>query len=233
MTCGGILTTHESCTQYHSMNALSRNAPPDLERLDATLELVQALNQSLCILDTETTGFARTSGVAELAYIWLGRDGSSEAFSCLLNPEMEIPFQAERVHGISNEMVANAPTYESVAPGVAFIFDNAVLSGFNVKNYDIPVLLNANERYGYPSQAPDALDVRDLWRTLHRTTKGNLIQVAEHYQVTPGAAHEGMGDVITTARVLEAMIRHHGIDVVLDCLDVNRERNRALTMSPA
>lgn len=208
------------------MTTLSRCPSPELERLDAVLDLVQALDDNLCILDTETTGFSRSSGVVELAYVWFGVDGASEAFSCLLNPEMDIPDQAARVHGVYNEAVAKAPTYESVAHGVAYIFDNAALSGFNVRCYDVDVLRNTSLRYGVSLQSPNVFDVRDIWRGVHKTTKGNLAHVADHYGVTPGPAHQGMGDVITTARILEAMVRAHGIDVLLPYLQRNRTSPR-------
>lgn len=200
------------------MTLLARNTPPKLERFDATRDLVQALGTNLCVLDTETTGLARSCGIAELAYIWFGVNGDVESFSCLLNPRMEIPWQAQKVHGISNEMVKDAPEFDAVAAAVSFIFDDSVVSGFSVRNYDIHVLINTAERYGYSLCAPDTLDVRDVWRNIHNTSKGNLIQVAQHYNVTPGPAHEGMGDVITTVRVLDTMIQQHGVDAVLASL---------------
>lgn len=201
------------------MNAslLTRYTPSDrdLDSASVLFDLVSAIGENLCVLDTETTGFGRDAEVLELAYLWVGMDGTLERFSCLLRPRWSIPPQATNVHGISFDMVRDAPGFDAVADAVRFAFEHAVISGFNVRAYDVPIL----QTWTNPKPCvPDVLDVRDVWRRIARTQKGKLGDLADHFGVEPGAAHQGMGDVITTARVLAKMVQTYGSQTIGESL---------------
>lgn len=68
--------------------------------------------------DTETTGLsAITSRLVEIAGVkFTLRRGEITTYRALINPEIHIPSAATRVHGITDRMVQNAPTYQSVVP---------------------------------------------------------------------------------------------------------------------
>ena len=64
-------------------------------------------------LDTETTGLSPSRGdrIVELAVV---DDAGCPVINTLVNPERDIPWDAVRIHGITDEMVAQAPTMEEL-----------------------------------------------------------------------------------------------------------------------
>ena len=68
-------------------------------------------------LDTETTGLSSSRGdrIVELAVV---DDDGRTVIDTLVNPEREIPWDATRIHGITDEMVAQAPTMEELWPAI-------------------------------------------------------------------------------------------------------------------
>ena len=77
------------------------------------------LNKSICFFDLETTGINITKDrIVEISILKVNPDGSEEKKTWLVNPEMPIPPQVVAVHGITNEKVANAPTFNELAKEV-------------------------------------------------------------------------------------------------------------------
>ena len=70
------------------------------------------LKRPLAIIDLETTGVNISSDrIVEIAIVKIMPDGSRQVKRKLINPEMPIPPGSTEVHGISNEMVKDAPTF--------------------------------------------------------------------------------------------------------------------------
>lgn len=68
-------------------------------------------------LDTETTGFSPASGATIVEIAIVDEDGRT-LIDTLIDPRQAIPFAAQNVHGISDEMVRGKPTLEEVLPAV-------------------------------------------------------------------------------------------------------------------
>jgi DNA polymerase III subunit epsilon len=70
------------------------------------------------LLDTETTGYSPNTGarVVELAAIELIKGTpSGRTFHRYINPQCPVPYQAERVHGLSNRFLADKPVFAQIA----------------------------------------------------------------------------------------------------------------------
>ncbi|WP_435607074.1 3'-5' exonuclease [Streptomyces ardesiacus] len=65
------------------------------------------------VLDTETTGLTATSRIVEIAVTTVS---GTVLLDTLLNPGEPIPAQATAVHGISDTMVQDAPTFSEILP---------------------------------------------------------------------------------------------------------------------
>lgn len=103
-----------------------------------------------CIIDTETTGLnPKSSRVVELTV--LGGDGDIKLES-LINPACEIPAEASRIHGITYDQVANAPTISEIWPKLRNETDGKLLIAYN-SEYDRSILHYEAERYGLSSPA--------------------------------------------------------------------------------
>ena len=71
------------------------------------------LSRPLCFFDLETTGVDISKDrIVEMATIKLHPNGTKEERLWLINPEQPIPAEATAIHGITNEMVANSPTFK-------------------------------------------------------------------------------------------------------------------------
>jgi DNA polymerase-3 subunit epsilon len=66
-------------------------------------------------LDTETTGLDRSDRLVEIGVV---DDAGAVVFQSLINPGMPIPPAASKVHGITDEMVRDAPRLDAVTPAL-------------------------------------------------------------------------------------------------------------------
>ncbi|MCE2675108.1 MAG: 3'-5' exonuclease [Sediminibacterium sp.] len=74
------------------------------------------LNRAICFIDLETTGInVSTDRIVEIAIVKIMPDGTKQVKRKLVNPEMPIPKAASDVHGISDEMLKDAPTFKQIA----------------------------------------------------------------------------------------------------------------------
>jgi len=100
------------------------------------------LTRPLAFIDLETTGINLGSDrIVEIGMIKVLPDGNRSAKRKLLNPEIPIPVSSSDIHGITNEMVKDAPTFKQAAPDIRQFLDNCDLSGYNSNRFDIPMLM--------------------------------------------------------------------------------------------
>jgi DNA polymerase-3 subunit epsilon len=74
------------------------------------------LQRPIAFIDLETTGInIGTDKIVEIAIVKILPDGSRLVKRKLINPQMPIPQASSDVHGITDEMVKDAPTFKQVA----------------------------------------------------------------------------------------------------------------------
>ena len=88
----------------------------------------QVVGLNPIFLDTETTGFGPYDLVIEVGIVDLA---GNVLFSGLINPERTIPEDAIKVHGITDEMVREAPTMKSAWPEVEAILRDRAIGIYN------------------------------------------------------------------------------------------------------
>lgn len=109
-----------------------------------------ALRRPLLFFDLETTGIdVVTSRIVQIALIQVFEDGSSREWDTLVNPTIHIPQATTAVHGITDDMVKDAPTFQELAPLLAPLFQDADLAGYNSTRFDVPMILEEFMRAGY------------------------------------------------------------------------------------
>jgi DNA polymerase-3 subunit epsilon len=73
------------------------------------------LNKPICFFDLETTGInVAKDRIVEIAILKVFPNGNKESHTWRVNPEMAIPAESSAIHGITNEMVANEPTFKQL-----------------------------------------------------------------------------------------------------------------------
>jgi DNA polymerase III subunit epsilon len=125
------------------------------------------ITRPITFIDLETTGsILRLDRIVEVGAVKILPDSSDEPqFESRVNPEMGITPEATRVHGISNADVQNAPTFAAVAPKLVDFVDNSDLGGFNLLNFDLPMLQSEFRRVGLtlPMNDRRVVDVMDIF----------------------------------------------------------------------
>ena len=94
------------------------------------------LEKSIIYFDIESTGVeTETARIVELACIKYNPDGTQEEKTVLVNPGVLIPLEASEVHGITDEMVKDLPTFKKYAQAIRNWFKDCDLAGFNSDNW--------------------------------------------------------------------------------------------------
>src|SRR5690349_2429345 len=105
------------------------------------------LEKPLIFFDLETTGLdCQRDRIVEISAIKLNPDGSQSTLYYLINPCMNIPDSASEIHGITNGMVADKPPFCDVADCVYEFFRGCDLAGYNIRRFDIPLLMEEFHR---------------------------------------------------------------------------------------
>ena len=99
------------------------------------------LTKPICFFDLETTGTNLAKDrIVEIAILKVYPNGNKESRTWLVNPEMEIPKEVIAIHGISNEKVANEPTFKELSKQIYDMIKGCDLGGYNSNRFDIPLL---------------------------------------------------------------------------------------------
>ena len=99
------------------------------------------LNKPISFFDLETTGTnVAKDRIVEIAILKVFPNGNKESHTWRVNPEMPIPPQVSQIHGITDEMVANEPTFKELAPRVYELLKDSDLAGFNSNRFDFQLL---------------------------------------------------------------------------------------------
>lgn len=108
------------------------------------------------VLDTETTGLDPAAGhrLVEIACLEMNNGlPTGRYWQCYINPERDMPEEAFRVHGLSEDFLSAHPVFADVAEDFLAFIDQAALVIHNAE-FDMKFLNAELERLGRPSLAP-------------------------------------------------------------------------------
>mgnify|MGYP004596622295 FL=1 len=132
------------------------------------MKLEMKLDRPLVVFDIESTGVnARQDRIIELAAIRVEPDGTETEKCWLLNPGVPIPPETTAIHGITDDIVKNCPTFADAAAEIEAFFRDCDLSGFNADRFDIPCLEEEFARTGRNFASGDRRHV-DVQRIYHK-----------------------------------------------------------------
>ncbi len=183
--------------------------------------LKDILDRPLAVFDIESTGLNRKlDRIIDLAVVRLHPDGTQDAHTFRVNPEMPIPAASTAVHGITDADVAASPTFGEVAPKVAELLEGCDFSGFNVLRFDAPLLAAEFARVGV-SFTLEGRRILDAQRIFHIKEPRDLSAALQFYcNETHTGAHGAMEDVLATVQVLHAQFeRYDDLPKDMDELD--------------
>ena len=168
------------------------------------------LIRPLVVFDIESTGVApRKDRIIELAAVKLEPDGTEISKCWLLNPTVKIPPETTAIHGITDEIVKDCPTFADKADEIFAFFEGCDLSGFNADRFDIPCLEEEFSRVG-KNFAPSSRKHVDVQRIYHKMEPRDLSAAVRFYLGRDHAgAHGAEADAKATLEVLKAQMEKY------------------------
>lgn len=174
------------------------------------MELPFALERPLVFFDLETTGLhLKNDRIVELALIKVTPQGDVLEKVRRFNPGIPIPPEATAVHGISDADVADEAPFCARARALLSMLDDCDLAGFNVRRFDIGMLLEEFKRCGLEFSL-EGRRVVDMQNIFHREEPRDLSAAARFYlRREHEEAHTALGDIRTSAAVLGAQLERY------------------------
>ena len=178
------------------------------------------LKKPICFFDLETTGVnVSKDRIVEISILKVFPNGNKESFTWRVNPEMKIPAVTTAIHGISDEMVLNEPTFKELAPKVSELIKNSDLGGFNSNRFDIPLLAEELLRaeIDFDLKINKAVDVQTIFHKMEKRTLEAAYKFYCNKDLTN--AHSAEADTMATYEVLKAQLdKYDGLENDMDYL---------------
>ena len=168
------------------------------------------LNIPLVFFDLETTGVqVAKDRIVEISVFKVYPNGNKESKTWLVNPTVPIPKETTAVHGITNEKVANEPTFKELANEIKQMMEGCDLAGYNSNKFDIPLLAEEFLRVevDFDFKKIKAVDVQNIF---HKLEKRTLTAAYKFYcKKDLENAHSAEADTLATYEILEAQIEKY------------------------
>jgi len=178
--------------------------------------------------DTETTGIkSEKDRIIELAAYDPQRD---KTFSKLMNPGMPIPAGATAVHHITDEMVAEEPTFKEIAAEfVEFCEGDSVLIAHNNDGFDVHFLRKEFSRSEMEMPEWKFFDTLK-WSRRYRSDlpKHTLQFLREIYNIEANNAHRALDDVMVLYKVYMGLVDDLSLETILSLM----AETKAVTRMP-
>jgi len=173
------------------------------------------LEKPLIFFDLETTGtHPSTDRIVELCAVKLHPDGTREELYHLINPTIPISPGASAVHGITDEKVANKPTFGDLVNELAALFEGCDLGGYNIKKFDVPLLMEEFHRHKKYPISYSEVKLVDAMGIYHSKEKRDLSAAVKFYcDREHGEAHSAKADVLATIDILKhQLLRYEDLE---------------------
>lgn len=169
--------------------------------------ILKNCSKGAVFFDLETTGLDISKDrIVQIAVIKINLAGQREEKNVLINPTIPIPTEASDVHGITDEMIKDKPTFKQVAKSFYEFIKDCDLFGYNITGYDIPLLveelLRAEVEFNFDNVK--IVDVMRIYKKLHPRNLGAC------YNYYTGKilenSHDALHDTRATVDAFEEML---------------------------
>jgi DNA polymerase III subunit epsilon len=182
------------------------------------------LTRPIAFIDLETTGVnLSTDRIVELAIVKINVDGTRITKRRLINPQMPIPQASSDIHGITDDMVKDAPTFKQMSNEIKQFLENCDLGGYNSNRFDIPLLMEEFLRsdIDVDLSARRMVDVQHIFYTMQPRTLSAAYEFFCQKELVD--AHSAEVDINATIEILEAQLAKYDklgttVDSILNCI---------------
>ena len=172
------------------------------------------LPAKFAIVDLETTGITATGDrITEIGIVLVENGAVTEEWQSLVNPECTIPAEIQALTGITDRMVANAPTFAKLAREILMRLEGRLFVAHNAR-FDYGFIKNAFRRLETPFTAEVLCTVRLSRRLYPHYSQHNLDALILRHKLNADDRHRALGDARITWALLDAMCRGNPPDAV-------------------
>ena len=169
----------------------------------------------MVVIDFETTGTdPENDRILEIGLVGIDHGRVSFREGLLINPTIPVPEESRAIHGITDEELHGAPTFDEALPQVVKLLEGRLPVAYNAQ-FDRSFLHNetARVRGRLPEPIPPAIRSEIVWvdplvwaREILKDQKSRkLSDVAAHFGIGLERAHRAAGDAEATGHVLLAL----------------------------
>jgi DNA polymerase-3 subunit epsilon len=169
------------------------------------------LDRPLVFFDLETTGLSVASDrIVEISFLKVYPEFlDTHRWTERLNPTIPISESARQVHGISDEDIADKPTFKKMARQFFDYLQDCDLAGYNCLRFDVPMLAEEFLRCRIPYPTPETriVDVGVIFKKYEKRTLAAALQFYCQKELTN--AHTAEADTLATFEVLLAQLQRY------------------------
>ena len=160
------------------------------------------------VFDLETTGISPYKDrVVEISAVKVVGGVVTDEFTSLVNPGMHIPAQASAVNGITDDMVADAPSFEPVLKAFMDFAGDMVLVGHNIHSFDMKFICRDSEVFFGQTVGNNYIDTLFIARKcLPALPHHTLTDLAGYYSISTRGAHRALNDCRMNQQVFEKLM---------------------------
>ncbi|MEO5571787.1 MAG: 3'-5' exonuclease [Bacteroidia bacterium] len=165
------------------------------------------LSKPICFFDLETTGVnVGSDRIVEIAVLKIIPDNIRQIKTMRVNPEMHIPEESSKIHGIYDADVKDAPTFKEVAHEIANFMNGSDLAGYNSNKFDVPLLAEEFLRADihFDVKGRKLIDVQNIFHKMEQRTLSAAYKFYCSKEIEN--AHSAEADIVATFEVLEAQL---------------------------
>ena len=159
-------------------------------------------NQIYVVVDVETTGGSGSfHRVTEVGAVKIQNGKVIDEFQTLINPGRSIPWFITGITGITNEMVASAPTYLEIADKFLGFLDGAIFVAHNVM-FDYGFIQREFSRAGINFVRAHLCTCAGMRKTHPGLKSYSLKNLTQHFQINLDQHHRALSDARAAAQLL-------------------------------
>lgn len=186
------------------------------------------------VVDIETTGgSAQEHGITEIAIVLHNGIEIEGRFESLVNPFQPIPPFVVGMTGITNAMVAAAPSFADIAPQIARLLKGRIFVAHNV-SFDFGFVKHHLLKNGFQLQTPKLCTIQLSRKAFPGLPKYGLGHLCRQLNISIANRHRAGGDALATAQVLDLVLKNNGARLVQEMLDkAEKNKPKKITQLPA
>jgi DNA polymerase-3 subunit epsilon len=174
------------------------------------------LKNDIVFFDLETTGvFFSKDRIVQIGIIKIFADKTKPIYKNLrlINPTIPIPEEATAVHKITDDMVKDAPTFKQISKKLFELIGDSDLGGYNLINFDIPLLIEEFNRVGIEFSV-GSRKIVDVFKIKQKMEPNTLEANYKYYcGKEMEGAHDALVDIQATVDIFKEQVKKYkGID---------------------